>query len=97
MIITRCPTRIDLAGGWTDIPTFLEHTVGFVVNIAINLYSRVYVSTSNVDQDSDATLTCDRSMVHLYSTDFDEEENVEDIQQIELTGSFALAKAALKR
>jgi len=32
----KAPVRIDLAGGWTDIPFLIQGTTGFVVNVAIN-------------------------------------------------------------
>lgn len=34
----RAPTRIDLAGGWTDLIPFAMETDGFVLNAAIDLY-----------------------------------------------------------
>jgi D-glycero-alpha-D-manno-heptose-7-phosphate kinase len=34
-VIARAPTRIDLGGGWTDVPPFCEREGGFVCNIAI--------------------------------------------------------------
>ena len=37
-IEVRAPSRIDLAGGWTDVPTYCKHKSGVVVNIAINQY-----------------------------------------------------------
>ncbi len=35
----RAPTRIDLAGGWTDVPPYSEEEGGFVCNIAIDRYA----------------------------------------------------------
>ncbi|HYM16305.1 MAG TPA: hypothetical protein VEZ14_12170 [Dehalococcoidia bacterium] len=32
----RAPLRIDLAGGWTDVPAFADAEGGCVVNVAIN-------------------------------------------------------------
>jgi len=103
MILATAPTRIDLAGGWTDVPLFATLNVGCVLNVAINLRSKVFVYPlpkfsrlvteygykviNNVPDDS----------VQLYSSDFEESEVIEDIHRIELTGSLALAKAALKR
>ena len=37
----RAPTRIDFAGGWTDVPDFAEREGGVVVNAAITRYVRV--------------------------------------------------------
>lgn len=38
-VIARAPTRIDLGGGWTDVPPYCDREGGFVCNIAITLYS----------------------------------------------------------
>ncbi len=39
--ITVCsPARIDLAGGWTDVPIYCNTKSGEVVNIAINQYTK---------------------------------------------------------
>lgn len=35
----QAPTRIDLAGGWTDLIPFAMQTDGFVLNAAIDLYA----------------------------------------------------------
>ena len=34
----RVPLRIDLAGGWTDVPAFADHDGGAVVNVTIDKY-----------------------------------------------------------
>jgi len=36
----RVPLRIDLAGGWTDVPAFADHDGGSVVNVTISRYVR---------------------------------------------------------
>ncbi|MBI5284271.1 MAG: GHMP kinase [Chloroflexi bacterium] len=36
----RAPLRIDLAGGWTDVPAFADAEGGEVVNVAIDRYVR---------------------------------------------------------
>ena len=33
---SRVPTRIDFAGGWTDVPDFADREGGTVVNAAID-------------------------------------------------------------
>lgn len=35
----RAPTRIDLGGGWTDVPPYCDERGGFVCNIAINRHA----------------------------------------------------------
>jgi len=37
-IAVRCPVRIDLAGGWSDVPAYCNSKSGEVVNIAITQY-----------------------------------------------------------
>jgi D-glycero-alpha-D-manno-heptose-7-phosphate kinase len=51
-VIARAPTRIDLGGGWTDVPPYSDREGGFVCNIAITLYSMATVSTANGDGDA---------------------------------------------
>ena len=38
-VIVRAPTRIDLGGGWTDVPPYCDREGGFVCNVAITRYS----------------------------------------------------------
>ena len=45
-LYARAPTRIDLAGGWTDLIPFARENEGAVVNAAINLH--VYVCVTPV-------------------------------------------------
>lgn len=37
-VTVRVPVRIDLAGGWTDVPAYCSEKKGEVINIAINRY-----------------------------------------------------------
>ena len=37
-VTVRVPVRIDLAGGWTDVPAYCSTNRGEVINIAINRY-----------------------------------------------------------
>lgn len=37
--IVRAPTRIDLGGGWTDVPPYCDEQGGFVCNMAINRHA----------------------------------------------------------
>lgn len=39
VVIARAPTRIDLGGGWTDVPPYCDREGGFVCNIAIDRYA----------------------------------------------------------
>ena len=38
-VVARAPARIDLGGGWTDVPPYCEREGGFVCNIAISLHA----------------------------------------------------------
>jgi D-glycero-alpha-D-manno-heptose-7-phosphate kinase len=38
-VVARAPTRIDLGGGWTDVPPYCDREGGFVSNVAITRYS----------------------------------------------------------
>lgn len=38
-VSARAPTRIDLGGGWTDVPPYSEREGGFVCSIAISRYA----------------------------------------------------------
>jgi D-glycero-alpha-D-manno-heptose-7-phosphate kinase len=38
-VIARAPTRIDLGGGWTDVPPYCDREGGFVCSIAISRYA----------------------------------------------------------
>ena len=57
-IEVRAPSRIDLAGGWTDVPIYCSKKSGEVVNIAINQYVR-----------SEMVIDDDRRLSVSYSTD----------------------------
>jgi len=59
-LYARAPTRIDLAGGWTDLIPFARENEGGVVNAAIDLH--VYVSLTPVPD----------SCVSLYAVDIKE-------------------------
>lgn len=46
-VVARAPTRIDLGGGWTDVPPYCEREGGFVCNMAITRYSTVTLGGTN--------------------------------------------------
>lgn len=43
-VVTRAPTRIDLGGGWTDVPPYCDREGGFVCNVAITRYATARVT-----------------------------------------------------
>ena len=85
IVRSRAPLRIDLAGGWTDVPPFAEREGGAVVNLAISRYT--YVSLRRRD---------DRRG-RLRSDDYDTVVEVDEIRELAYDGQLDLVKAALKR
>ncbi len=81
----RTPVRIDLAGGWTDVPPFRTVEGGFVVNVAISRHSYATL----IPYDSGDFL--------LESADYNEYVRASNIRQLEYNGSLDLLKAALRR
>jgi len=91
IVWSRCPVRIDLAGGWTDTPPqcFLEG--GHVVNIAIELNGQppiqIYIKP------------CREFHIVFRSIDLGDAERVrtwEELQQFTTVGSpFSIPKAAV--
>ena len=43
MIRSRAPMRIDLAGGWSDVPDYASEHGGAVVNVAVTLYAHAMI------------------------------------------------------
>lgn len=81
----RAPVRIDLAGGWTDVPPFAEREGGAVVNVAINRYC--YAS---LRERADGK-------VMLRSDDYEEKVEAAGVDRLVYDGRLDLPKAALKR
>lgn len=46
-VIARAPTRIDLGGGWTDVPPYCDREGGFVCNVAITRYAVARLSATS--------------------------------------------------
>lgn len=46
-VVARAPTRIDLGGGWTDVPPYPDREGGFVCNVAITRYAQARVFAVN--------------------------------------------------
>ena len=51
----RAPARIDLGGGWTDVPPYCSELGGFVCNIAINRYAVATVRAAETYRASGAS------------------------------------------
>ncbi len=52
----RAPTRLDLGGGWTDVPPYCDEEGGFVCNVAIARYA---TATISMNGDAAAASTSD--------------------------------------
>ncbi len=81
-IVTRAPTRIDFAGGWTDVPEFANREGGIVVNAAITLYAHVELMFGG-------------NKIKLAAEDLDERETVQSSDRLTYDGPLLLHKAAL--
>ncbi|HET7769165.1 MAG TPA: hypothetical protein VFN74_10370 [Chloroflexota bacterium] len=81
-IKARAPIRLDLAGGWTDVPPFSAREGGAVVNAAINRYC--HVTARRVP----------RGIV-LRSLDFDATERAETLDELSEGGALELLRASL--
>lgn len=81
----RAPVRIDLAGGWSDVPPFSAEAGGAVVNVAITRYSYATL----IGNDSGEFV--------LESGDYDQYIHAKDIRELEYDGSLDLLKAAVRR
>lgn len=49
VVSARAPTRIDLGGGWTDVPPYCDREGGFVCNVAIDRYAHASVRYGDAD------------------------------------------------
>lgn len=81
----RAPVRIDLAGGWSDVPPFSAEAGGAVVNVTISRYSYATLFAN------------DGGEFILESADYDEYIHARDIRELEYNGSLDLLKAAMRR
>jgi D-glycero-alpha-D-manno-heptose-7-phosphate kinase len=84
VVRSRAPTRIDLAGGWTDVPPFAQREGGAVVSIAIGRYTYASLRRSGTG-------------VRLRSDDYDAEVRAPDVAALRYDGTLDLLKAALRR
>jgi D-glycero-alpha-D-manno-heptose-7-phosphate kinase len=56
LLSARAPVRVDLGGGWTDVPPYCEEKGGYVCNIAVARYATatLHASGGRVDSSADA-------------------------------------------
>lgn len=79
----EAPARLDLAGGWTDVPPFSEREGGVVVNASIALAAR-------------AELVIGGSLIRLVAEDLGETLECADSGGLVLDGRLDFLKAALR-
>lgn len=74
MIISQCPLRISLAGGSTDLQSFIDrYGAGAVINFPINLYTYVTISQDVFGYNSQK---------HKYIVNYTQREETSEISQI---------------
>jgi D-glycero-alpha-D-manno-heptose-7-phosphate kinase len=84
VIASRAPLRIDLAGGWTDVPAYASRHGGAVVNVAISLYAH-------------ATVRRGGSGVRLRALDLGTAVSAQRVEDLRADGELALVKAVARR
>lgn len=84
-IRARAPTRIDFAGGTTDLPSFRNRDGGAVVSAAIDRYAYCTLTAST------------DSAFRIVSQDLDSFVEARDIRDLEYDGNLDLLKAAIRR
>ena len=73
MIITRCPLRISLAGGSTDLDAFMDKFGnGSVISFPCNLYTYIYLQRDRLGYNHDG----------YYVINYSEKEISKSIQNI---------------
>ncbi len=85
VIRARAPVRVDLAGGWTDVPPFSAEVGGAVVSSSINRYTYVTMIPHEGEQ------------IEIESADFERYLEVKSFREIEYDGNLDLIKAAIRR
>jgi D-glycero-alpha-D-manno-heptose-7-phosphate kinase len=79
----RAPLRLDVAGGWTDVPPFADREGGAVVSLAVNRYAY-------------ATVRLRPAGVVLASADYGQTVEAPDVAGLALDGTLDLLKAAVR-
>jgi D-glycero-alpha-D-manno-heptose-7-phosphate kinase len=82
-VYARAPIRLDLAGGWTDVPPFSLREGGAVVNLAINRYCYVTVRPR-------------ARGIALYSVDYDARAEAETLDALPAESGLELLKASIE-
>lgn len=85
VIRSRTPTRIDFAGGTTDLAAFASVEGGAVINAAVNRYAYCTYTPSA------------QAGVRIVSQDLEEFVEATDIRDLEYDGNLDLLKAAVRQ
>ena len=80
----RAPTRLDLAGAWTDVPPYSQRAGGAVVSVAIALHAHAVVRRR-------------RGGVRLHALDYGATVGARRASELPVGGDLALLTAAAKR
>src|SRR5215217_7434376 len=83
MFRAAAPVRLDLAGGWTDVPPFSQREGGVVITAAIRLFARAEVRLGGTG-------------FRLVSKELKDELQVRDSTGLVNDGRLALLKAGLR-
>jgi len=91
VFVARAPTRIDFAGGYTDLIPFASKRPGAVLNAAIDLYvhTTLYPASGSDDLENDD--------VSIYAADFDTYIRTSSEGGVDCEGEFGLLKAIPSR
>jgi D-glycero-alpha-D-manno-heptose-7-phosphate kinase len=74
MILTKCPVRIGLAGGSTDLDSFIEkYGKGSVINFPINVYSYIFLHKDVLGYNT---------INKKYTINYSKREEVDDLDSI---------------
>ncbi len=82
-VVATAPVRIDLAGGWTDVPPFADREGGVVVNIAIDHRTAVTIDLGGTDR-------------VLRSEDLDQSIRLDEATPFVLDGTLDLHRVAVR-
>lgn len=81
-VIVRAPTRVDFAGGWSDVPAFADAESGIVTNAALTIHVHV-----------DAVMT--GTGIRLVAEDLGQRVTARHASDLQYDGRLDLHKAAL--
>lgn len=84
IVRARAPTRLDLAGGFTDVPPYSARAGGAVTSVAISLYAHALVRRR-------------KGGVRLHALDYGAHVSARRVSELPVEGDLALLAAAARR